>query len=243
MTNARRQRSLRGGFTLIELLVVIAIISLLIGLLLPAVQAAREAARRAQCLNNLRQLGPSASNYESALRSFPPGAIYFNATDCANNCQGTHAERDFGAMSFLLLHMEQVNAYNAINFQLAAGGPSGLWGGINVAEINRTGLGFRVNSSICPSDSPQDPTFVKVNAYSQTSYAPSAGTWNVVAYLAGPGCCNQDVGNGAFDNYTSYHAADVADGLSATIFFGETSRFRNDPDPQFNQWSRPGYYQ
>ena len=47
----------RRGFTLIELLVVIAIIAVLIALLLPAVQAAREAARRAQCMNNLKQLG------------------------------------------------------------------------------------------------------------------------------------------------------------------------------------------
>src|SRR5216684_1150993 len=63
------------GFTLIELLVVIAIIAVLIALLLPAVQAAREAARRAQCVNNLMQLGIALQNYESAHEVLPPGVV------------------------------------------------------------------------------------------------------------------------------------------------------------------------
>ncbi len=106
------------GFTLIELLVVIAIIAVLIALLLPAVQAAREAARRAQCTNNLKQIGLGMHNYHQTNNVFPPGHsesfAYFTHT-------GYAGWTEWSAQAMMLGYMEQTATYNAINFDFCGG--------------------------------------------------------------------------------------------------------------------------
>jgi prepilin-type N-terminal cleavage/methylation domain-containing protein/prepilin-type processing-associated H-X9-DG protein len=127
----------RRAFTLIELLVVIAIIAVLIALLLPAVQAAREAARRAQCVNNLKQIGLGMHNYNSANNTFPPGI-----KGC---CYGTW-------LVFLLQNIEQSNLYNAWNFsgnsEITALDAGFRYNG----AANITVTSSRVNTYYCPTD-------------------------------------------------------------------------------------------
>jgi len=237
----------RRAFTLIELLVVISIIGVLVALLLPAVQAAREAARRAQCTNNLKQLGLAMHNYETAVGRFPLGAVLHNASDgpsrCGNWDDVTYGNsRDFTALALVLPQMELGNVYNAINFHLRAGGANAPFphGGAS----NWTALSTRIGAYVCPSDFPNQPytPAESSNAYSQTSYFPSGGTWNTIGYYEGPECWHSEPGNGAFDARNAYKLADFRDGTSGTILVGEAARFKNDPDRLCNQWSRYGYF-
>ncbi len=141
MRSRPRSRYLRPAFTLIELLVVIAIIAVLIALLLPAVQSAREAARRAQCTNNLKQIGLGLFNYESSNGCFPPAGESTNFSLSPPASQ--FVDGGYSVLARILPYMEGGNAFNAINFNI-------FWYN-DAAGINITGASQVVNVYVCPS--------------------------------------------------------------------------------------------
>jgi prepilin-type N-terminal cleavage/methylation domain-containing protein/prepilin-type processing-associated H-X9-DG protein len=208
MRFALRVRAQRA-FTLIELLVVISIIGVLIALLLPAVQAAREAARRAQCVNNLKQIGLAFHNYESALKTLPPGYIsLFDST-------GTDIGPGWGWAAMALPQMEQTNVYAALNFSL----------NIEVPQ-NQTARLVIVNAFLCPSDR-VDPSWPAVDRNLLTGspireicrIAPS--NYVGVSGISEPG----PDGEGLFFRNSQVAFRDITDGLSMTLAVGERSHF------------------
>jgi prepilin-type N-terminal cleavage/methylation domain-containing protein/prepilin-type processing-associated H-X9-DG protein len=123
------------GFTLIELLVVIAIISLLMSLFMPAVQRARDAARRAQCKNNLKQIGLAMQSYHADHRCFPPGIMYVE--DTLRLEDGNRGS----AFIRILPYLDQIPLHDAYNFQIAYFHPPNL-------TVTRT----VVDTFLCPSN-------------------------------------------------------------------------------------------
>ena len=239
-----------GGFTLIELLMVIAIIGILIGLLVPAVQRVREAAARAQCSNNLHQIGLALHHYHDATKFFPPA--YVGDPNVQGNAYGVGYPDDNGngpsgfAWGVLVLpYLEQGPLYRQFNLNAPCWAPE-----------NAAAAKTKVPVFICPSASggsegflvqrytagsaanPQKPVpFDPPIFFAHSHYVTNAGIhqpWGrAPAYAYDftvpepiPANNNQLAPmDGPFYRDSKTRVADVSDGLSQTVFLGEHSSY------------------
>jgi prepilin-type N-terminal cleavage/methylation domain-containing protein/prepilin-type processing-associated H-X9-DG protein len=222
-------RRKRSGFTLIELLVVIAIISVLIGLLLPAVQKVREASFRAQCSNNLKQIGLALHNFHDSNNKFPPGYVDGNTNPAST--PDNDVGPGWGWAAFLLPYLEQGNVSNQINFNVAVGT------GVNTQISQQPLTIFQ-----CPSDVQQPCILYNWNTYQSpnpptltVAHGNYVGCNGWLECFNGAGGSDQGGGTdglsggsglaaqGLFFRNSGNRIANVLDGLSNTIVVGERS--------------------
>jgi prepilin-type N-terminal cleavage/methylation domain-containing protein/prepilin-type processing-associated H-X9-DG protein len=202
------------AFTLVELLVVITIIGILVALLLPAVQAAREAARKAQCQNNLKQIGLALHNYHTAFDRFPAADSVLIPQGCfvktgppqlGANCRGTVA------YMVLLPYIEQANLEAGNNYFASHGWDS--W-----VQENPDATGFNPLARIrlafyqCPSDD-RISQYVNMRDY----YGVVGG--KTAATTAPNGAAFDD---GFFAENRWRNARDIRDGTAYTLAIGES---------------------
>jgi len=246
------------GFTLVELLVVIAIIGILIALLLPAVQMAREAARRAQCENNLKQLGLAAHNFHGAHGRFPPGYV---GTKALTGPPTTDTQW-VGLLVFLFPYCEQGNVYDSIDTDSADYGGVSLFDVDAVTETPAQEITpwfwrneawrvahQRIGQLLCPTAAGDEPSrgmglFLHTSDMGEglarlwiaqiPNVGGDLGRTNYLGVAGGMGVIGYepwDRWRGVYANRSKISFRSILDGSSNTLMFGEAAGGK--PQPEF----------
>ena len=212
----------RCGFTLIELLVTIAIIGILVALILPAVQNAREAARKAQCKNNLKQIGLALHNYHGNAKSFPPGWV--GATPGIGH--DPFGMNGFGWSTFLLPYLDQAALYRQFDFSKMINDES------TMPVNNESLLATKLTVFLCGSEPDQDNWTIihasGTHALAQVASCNYSGIYGINDFSCAPGFQCRDTGP-LFQN-SAVRLGDITDGTSSSVIVTER---RNDA---FNVW-------
>ncbi|WP_169975764.1 DUF1559 domain-containing protein [Tautonia rosea] len=227
----------RRGFTLIELLVVIAIIGVLIALLLPAVQSAREAARRAQCTNNMKQIGLAIHNYESANGSMPPVKLASGSCNAPNRVPGFPNGSVLNTTGFTMIlnFLEQQPLHDAYNFGQASSNAAWRNGNTNLIGshwVNTTVVGSLVATYACPSDDPPERFNQDMNGTGpyamaeamRSNYVMMSSRFTEYDCPAFAAPVKRD--QGMFFTDLAVKFSEVRDGLSNTVMIGESPQIK-----------------
>jgi prepilin-type N-terminal cleavage/methylation domain-containing protein len=213
MTMARRR-----GFTLVELLVVIAIIGVLVALLLPAVQAAREAARRTQCINNLRQFGLAAHNFEDTHKTLPPRVhtVVMNGCRCSSGAT---------PQVMMLPFMEGKNKLDTFDLNYDTNSDTRIDNGCPMPTLPaKTGANAQARLTdlkvfLCPSDPSSARTF---NAARMNYMASLGGSASFLGGTNLDGIFAQPLEPGV--ELKGRRLGEITDGTSNTALFSEVKR-------------------
>jgi prepilin-type processing-associated H-X9-DG protein len=260
----RQHAKFAKEITLVELLVVIAIIGILVALLLPAIQSAREAARRSQCVNNQKQIALALLEYEDVHEKLPAAREggdggWTDHDDCESRTTTVNGNMyEMGcsgasALAKILPFLEEQALHDGLHvgevpfFRGCSNFSNDSW--FQDRQVQPL-LKERPAAFVCPSDGELEPIGMEQDVQHEVPIRIPVATcsYAVVAGSCGPGFTCPSLlprgrpldlkhsNDGVFFYCTQIKLSQITDGLSSTLFVGETidGHMRRSPNLWLN---------